>query len=138
MVNGGPENKALVADLVKRYGIYRLMVSAYHPQVNGMVERGHKPIVDALGKITNRGFTGWIKYLPAVLQADRITVRVSTGLTLYEFEYVNRLILPIKLKYPIQSILQQKIDYNKAELIATYTRVLEAREEDLEEVKVYY
>ena len=67
MVNGGPENKALVVDLVKRYGIYRLLVSAYYPQANGIVEQGYKPIVDVLGKITNRGFTGWIKHLPAVL-----------------------------------------------------------------------
>ena len=101
MVNGGPKNKALIADLVKRYGIHRPIVSVYHPQANGMVERGHKPIVDALGKIINGGFTGWIKHLPAVLWADRITVRVSTGLTLYEFEYINRLILPIELRYPI-------------------------------------
>jgi hypothetical protein len=106
VVNGGPKNKALVVDLVKRYGIHRLVVSAYHPQANGMVERGHKHIMDALGKITNRGFTGWIKHLPAVLWADRITVRVSTGLTPYEFEYANRLMLPIKLRYPIWSILQ--------------------------------
>jgi hypothetical protein len=31
MVNGGPKNKTLVIDLVKRYGIYRLIVSAYYP-----------------------------------------------------------------------------------------------------------
>ena len=137
MINEGPENKVLIVDLVKRYGIHRLMVSAYYSQTNGIVERGYKPIVDVLGKITNRGFTGQIKHLPAVLQVDRIIVRVSTGLILYEFKYVNQLILPIKLKYLIQSILQQKTDYNKAELIAIRARVLESREEDLKEAKVY-
>ena len=137
VVDGGPENKALVADLAKRYGIHRLVVSAYHPQANGMVERGHKPIVDALGKMTNGGFTGWIKHLPAVLWADRTTVRASTGLTPYEFEYANRPMLPIELKYPTWSILRWKTDCDEAELIAIRARALESREEDLEEAKAY-
>ena len=55
VVNGGPENKGLVAALTARYGIKRVAVSAYHPQANGMVKRGHKPIVDALAKMTNGG-----------------------------------------------------------------------------------
>lgn len=138
VVDGGPENKALVTDLAKKYGIHRLVVSAYHPQANGMVERGHKPIVDALGKMTNGGFTGWIKHLPAVLWADRTTVRASTGLTPYEFEYANRPMLPIELRYPTWSILQWKTDCDEAELIAIRARALEAREEDLEEAKAYH
>jgi hypothetical protein len=67
IVDGGPENKLLVKDLAKKYGIHRLVVSSYHPQANGMIERGHKPLVDALAKMTGGGFSGWLKHLPAVL-----------------------------------------------------------------------
>ena len=55
IVDGGPENKDLVEELAERYGIKRVQVSAYHRQANGMIERGHKPIVDALSKMTNGG-----------------------------------------------------------------------------------
>jgi hypothetical protein len=137
VVDGGPENKALVDELAKRYGIRRLVVSAYHPQANGMVERGHKPIVDALSKMTHGGYTGWIKHLPAVLWADRTTVRASTGLTPYEFEYANRPMLPIELKYPTWGILHWKKDCDESEVIALRARALECRDEDLEEAKLY-
>jgi hypothetical protein len=137
VVDGGPENKALVSELAKRYGIHRLVVSAYHPQANGMVERGHKPIVDALSKMTNGGLTSWIRHLPAVLWADRTTVRASTGLTPYEFEYANRPMLPIELKYPTWGILHWRADCEESEVIALRARALECREEDLEEAKLY-
>ena len=137
IVDGGPENKLLVDELAKRYGIHRVVVSAYHPQGNGMVERGHKPIVDALSKMTGGGFTGWIKHLPAVLWADRTTVRASTGLTPYEFEYANRPMLPIELKYPTWAILHWKKDCEESEVIALRARALECREEDLDEAKLY-
>ena len=51
VIDGGSENKEAVAELTRRYGIKRVVVSAYHPQANGMIERGHKPIVDALSKM---------------------------------------------------------------------------------------
>jgi hypothetical protein len=33
------------------YNIKRVVASAYHSQGQGLIERGHKPIVDALAKI---------------------------------------------------------------------------------------
>lgn len=46
VVDGEPENKDHVIELANRYAIKRVVVSAYHPQANGMIERGHKPIVE--------------------------------------------------------------------------------------------
>jgi hypothetical protein len=33
------------------YNIKRVVASIYHPQGQGLIERGYKPIVDALAKI---------------------------------------------------------------------------------------
>ena len=55
VVDGGPENKGWLKALTDRYGIHRVVVSAYHAPANGMIERGHKPIVDALAKMTDGG-----------------------------------------------------------------------------------
>ena len=67
IVNGELENKNWLEKLAKRYGIKRVVVSAYHPQANGMVERGHRPIVNALSKMTDGGLGNWVQNLPIVL-----------------------------------------------------------------------
>ena len=50
VVDGGSENKGVVDDLCKQLRIWKHTVTAYHPQANGIVERGHKQIVDGLAK----------------------------------------------------------------------------------------
>ncbi len=51
--DGGPENKMWVKDLANLYEIQRVIVSAYNSEANDMVERGHKPLIDGLSKMTN-------------------------------------------------------------------------------------
>ena len=74
VIDGGPENKGYVTAFTKKNGIERVQVSAYHPAANGIVERGHKPIVDALAKLTDGGLGNWVRNLPLVLFADRTSV----------------------------------------------------------------
>ena len=74
---GSPKNQGITGQLLKRYGIKNIQIVPYHPQSNGLVERGHQNIVDALAKMTAQsGNVGsWIQHLPAAMWADRITVR---------------------------------------------------------------
>jgi hypothetical protein len=37
--------------LAELYNIKRVIASIYYPQLQGFIERGYKPIVDALAKI---------------------------------------------------------------------------------------
>ncbi len=105
IIDRGSENKDAVAEWTKRYGVKRVVVSAYHPQANGMIERGHKPIVDALSKISEGGSTNWVRNLPAVLLADRSTVRTSTGLIPYYICCASEPVLPIELEISTWRIL---------------------------------
>ena len=41
VVDGGAENKAEVIVLIKRIGFKQVVISAYYPRVNRMIERGH-------------------------------------------------------------------------------------------------
>jgi len=50
-VDGGTENIREVIDILNLYGIYRIQVSAYYSIINGMIERGHKPLTDSLFKM---------------------------------------------------------------------------------------
>ena len=46
--DGGPENQALTKELLERFNLRNVQLTAYHPQSNGLVERGHKNIVNML------------------------------------------------------------------------------------------
>lgn len=79
-VDGGPENKGDVDFLCSQLGIPKHTITAYHPEIaNGTVGRGHKQLVDALGKLTAGNEHKWPQFLNAVLWADRITTQNSTG-----------------------------------------------------------
>ena len=112
-------------------------MSAYHPQANGMIERGHKPIVDVLSKISNRGTTNWVQNLPAVLWADWSTIHTSTGLTPYYICYSSELVLLIKLEVPIWQILPWGKVYLTADLLAMCARQLQYQDKDLEEATLH-
>jgi len=69
-------------DLVlKRYNIGKITVTMYHAAADGLNKRGHRPIPDALSKVTDRSNERkemLIEHQPAVLWADKITVRRTT------------------------------------------------------------
>lgn len=83
-----------------------------------MIERGHKPIVDALSKMSDGGSTNWVRNLPAVLWADRSTVRTSTGLTPYYISCGNEPVLPIELEIPTWRILPWDEVHPTSDLLA--------------------
>ena len=95
IIDRGPENKGLTEELLHCYQIRRVQVSAYYAQANGLVEQGHKTVIDALAKMSNKVNSNWVKNLSAVLWADCTTIRSSTGLTPYQLLYGNEAVLPI-------------------------------------------
>ncbi len=99
MVDGGLENKRHIEAFMKKYGIEWIQVSAYHPAANGMVERGHKSIVDGLAKMTNGGLGNWVRNLSSVLFAERTSVHQPTGRTPFWVIYRREAVLPIELKF---------------------------------------
>jgi hypothetical protein len=65
-----------------------------------MIEKGHKPLINALSKMINEGLKNWINNLPAVLWADRFTIKRSTGYIPFYLLYSREPVLPIKFKVP--------------------------------------
>jgi hypothetical protein len=93
----GLENQALTKELLGWYNIRSLQVAAYHPQSNGLVERGHQNIVDTLAKLTTpMGKPGtWPAHLADVSWAGRITVRKSTRMTPYRVVFGQECLPPV-------------------------------------------
>ena len=93
VMDRGTENLDLTKDLLEKHRIRQTLVSAYHPQANGLVERGHDAIVNALAKYDK---STWKEYLPLALWADRISVRRSTGYSAFELVYGRECLLPVQ------------------------------------------
>jgi len=136
VVDGGAENKKWTDLILKRYNIRNITVTPYHAAANGVIERGHRPITDALSKLTacsDKPKEMWIDHLPAVHWADRITVRCTTGYSPFRLIFGQDAVLPIELKNLTWNTANwiQGID-DTALLIAARARQLERRREDID------
>ena len=136
VVDGGPENKSLIDELTDRFSIKKIKVSAYNPQANGMIERGHKPIVDGLAKMQYEGLGDWVSNLHTILWADRTSVN-NTGYTPFYLEYGNEAVLPVDLALPTWLVHDWRSIRSRADLLAMRGQQLLRRDEDIEEATHY-
>ena len=94
-MNRGMKNLDLMKEMLENYRIQQTLISAYHPQANGLVERGHDSLVNSLAKYSKRS-NEWKQYLPLALWADRIAIRRSTGYSAFELLYERDCLLSIQ------------------------------------------
>jgi hypothetical protein len=97
-VDGGSEFKGIFREAVLMAGSKVVESTAYWPQAEGMIERGHKDIKGALVKLSDESGTSWESFLPQVLFADRISTKRTTGLSPYEIIFNQIAVLPIDLE----------------------------------------
>jgi hypothetical protein len=135
VVDGGSENKSVLASLCRRLGVKRVVISAYNPRANGIVEQGHLPLISSIVKMLNGSSQNWVEILPLVLFADRITVRASTGQTPFFLVHGYIPILPIETRYPTWRVLPwDSIEDRDAE-VKMRVRMLQTKEEDVEKAR---
>jgi transposase-like protein len=94
-VDGGSEFGQQFQKTLKEAGIIIKVTTPYYPEANGMIERGHQSIKDALIKLCGQDGKRWRNYLPLVLFADRISTKRTTGHSPYELVLGQPPILPI-------------------------------------------
>ena len=96
VMNHRSENMDITSILLETYNIHQIHASAYHPQTNELVERGHDLVINALSKYCAHSKGDWPKYLSLALWADRVSVRESTGYSAFELLYGRDCLLPVK------------------------------------------
>ena len=80
--NGKPFVAAL--DYLKtRYHINHIRVSAYNSRANGIVERRHFDVQEALVKAADGNESKWSEHAYSVFWAERVTIRKATGMSPY-------------------------------------------------------
>ncbi|KAK4690749.1 hypothetical protein P7C70_g9499, partial [Phenoliferia sp. Uapishka_3] len=129
-LDGGTEFKGEVIKALREFGIRRIVIAPYHPEANGMEERGHQPLVDCLIKISDTP-KSWARHLPMVLFADRISMRRTTGMTPFAMLYGTEAVLPIDQNEDTWIISDWKDEkYTRSELLRARFAQLE-RKSDL-------
>jgi len=127
--DGGPEFKGEVIEAVERAGAKLGRPAEYYPEGHGMIERGHKPLKDALVKLCGEDGKKWRTHLPAVLLADRISTKRSTGYSPYEILFGHKAVLPVD----VEEVTYLAVDWwrvkKPAELLEARTQQLMRRDE---------
>jgi hypothetical protein len=128
--NGAPFVKA-IEYLSKRYHIHHIRISGYNSRANGLIERSHFDVRQALFKAADGDQSKWSSVAYSVFWADRITVRKRMGCSPYFAVTGTHPLLPFDiteatyLRPPPDSIL------STTDLIARRAVALQKRQEDL-------
>lgn len=128
-VDGGPENKSVVAALAELFGIHRVQASAYNSRGQGLIERGHQGFIHGLAKMAG----SWVENLPAILWAERVTLRRPIGYSPAQLILGQNPVLPIELVVPTWQSLPWAEVRSHADLLAVRATQLQFRKENLEE-----
>jgi hypothetical protein len=122
---------AALAYLSKRYHINYIRISGYNSRANGIVERSHFDVREALIKAVDGEESKWSRGAYAVIWAERVTVRKRMGCSPYFAATGTHPLIPLDiteatyLQPPPNSVL------STTDLIARRAIALQKRESDL-------
>jgi hypothetical protein len=107
------------------------LTTAYNPEANGKIERGHPPIIHALVKACKRKPKMWRKLLPFALWADRTTHSTVTGYMPVELMYGQKPIMPVEVDIPTWVFLAWEDGISRERLLELRIQQLERLPEDV-------
>ncbi|KAG2045892.1 hypothetical protein BDR06DRAFT_900062 [Suillus hirtellus] len=118
---------------MRRVNIPHVTISPYNSQANGVVERGHFILREALIKACNENITQWPQKIPQTLFADRVTTSRVTGFSAFYLVHGVHPVLPFDLAEATFMVDGFKSGMTSADLLALRIRQLERHPEDLEQ-----
>jgi hypothetical protein len=123
--------------LKQRFGIRHIRISAYNSRVNGIVERQHRTIRESIVKACEGNASKWPTVALYMFWADRATTRKSTGHSLFYMAHGVEPVLPFDITLATFLVLNLTNQLSTVDLIATRTRQLQRRENDLAAIHCY-
>ena len=128
--NGPPFVKALQY-LAKKYNIRHIRISGYNSRANGLVERSHFDVRQALFKAVDGVQSQWSKAVYSVFWADRITVRRRMGCSPYFAATGTHPILPLDIAEATYLLPPPAEPLSTTDLIAARAIALQKRKSHL-------
>ena len=135
VTDNGPTFQKEFKKLLQNYGIKHITISPYNSQANGVVERGHFNIREALVKLSKDNVSDWPSMVPAACYADRITIRRATGFSPFYLLHGVHPFLPCDLADATFMVTEFHQGMTDAELLAARIRQILRMPEDLEKAR---
>lgn len=95
--DNGPEVKKAFQVLLERLGIPHIKITPYNHHANGVVERGHFTMREAIIKSCQGDLRKWPDKVQEAVFADRVTVSRVTGYSPYQLLHGTDPLLPLDL-----------------------------------------
>ena len=136
--NGAPFVKALDY-LQKRYHVVHIRISGYNSRANGVVERPHFDVRQALYKAANEDQSKWASVAASVFWSERITPRRRMGCSPYFAVTGCHPVIPLDVVEATYLVKPPTKILSTTDLIARRAIALQKRATDLQELhsKVY-
>ena len=135
VTDNGPSFGKEFTQLLEQYGIHHIKISPYNSQANGVVERGHFNIREALVKLCQGNLSQWPLMVSAACYAERITVRQATGFSPYYLLHGVHPLMPGDLADATFMVNKYKPGMTTTELIEARTQQLLRLPEDVNKAR---
>lgn len=132
--NGAPFVKALTY-LAKHYHITHIRISGYNSRANGLVERAHFDVRQALFKACDGEESKWSSVAYSVFWAERVTVRRRMGCSPYFATTGTQPLLPFDISEANYLLPPPDSVLSTTELIARRALALQKRRSDLSKLR---
>lgn len=132
ITDNGSEVKQAFEQLLNRLQIPQVRISPYNHHANGVVERGHFIIREALIKTCKGNLEQWPDRLAEVMFADRITTNRVTGFSPYQLLHATDPILPLDIAEATFLVEDFRAGISTTELLELRARQLAKHPEDVE------
>jgi hypothetical protein len=135
--DNGPEVQGAFDRLVKHLGIPQIRISPYNKHANGVVERGHYILREAIVKSCRKDAEGkalnWPSQISQAVFADRITINSVTGYSPYYLLHGLHPLLPFDLFEATFLVEGFHSGMQTSDLLALRIRQLQKHNRDLEQ-----
>ena len=125
VTDNGPAFVEALDYLGKQYHIRHIQISGYNSHANGIVERTHFNVCQALFKACNGDQSKWHLVVTLVMWADRITVCRRMGCSPYFAVTGTHPLLPLDIAEATYLLPPPKAPLSTTDLIATHAVVLQ-------------
>ncbi len=136
VTDNGSELEGAFAEVIKRLGIQHVKMTPYNKTANGVVERGHfilrQAIVKSSPKRSDGTIAQWHQQVDLAVFADKVTVNSVTGYSPYYLLHGVHPVLPLDYVEASFLVTGFKPGMETSELLALRIRQLEKHPEDIE------
>ena len=131
VTDNGPEVKEAFDKLLKRLGVPQIRITPYNHHANGVVERGHFILREAIVKACKGKIATWPDQVAGMVFADRVTVSRVTGFSPFQLLHGTDPILPLDLAEATFLVEEFRRGLTTSELLVLRARQLSKHPDDV-------